>query len=309
MIERILGLDIGIASLGWAVIEYDKEDRTKNRIIKSGVRLFTKAEHPKDGSSLALPRRDARGARRTIKRKRQRMKKIKYLFIEYLGLNKEDLFVVKNREDKTIYTQKNIPNEERQDVWELRDKAVKDIILTPIEFTRVLTHIAKRRGYLSNSKVAEKEQDDSGKVKEGITRVKSLLDNGEYLTIGSAIYNETKDTKIRRNHPIEKRDKNGNVAIKDGEVVKEAGYQFVATRKLLEDEVKSIFKIQRELGSQIAFEKLEENYLELFNKQLPIAFDEKMIGKCTFEPKEDKAPRRAYARRAFKIPCQPQLVT
>ena len=145
MTERILGLDIGIASLGWAVINYNREDRSQNRIIKSGVRLFTKAEHPKDGSSLALPRRQARGARRTIKRKRQRMKKIKYLFVHYFGLTKENLFVVNNGEDRTIYTQKGMAKENRQDVWELRDKALNKI-LTPIEFARVLTHIAKRRG-------------------------------------------------------------------------------------------------------------------------------------------------------------------
>jgi CRISPR-associated endonuclease Csn1 len=298
MTERILGLDIGIASLGWAVIDYNREDRSKNRIVKSGVRLFTKAEHPKDGSSLALPRREARGARRTIKRKRQRMKKIKYLFVHYFGLTKEDLFVAKNREDKTIYTQRSIAKKNRQDVWELRDKALNEI-LAPIEFARVLTHIAKRRGYLSNSKVEEEKQSDKGAVKAGIIRVKSLLANEAYKTIGSAIYNETKDTKVRRNHPISKRDKEGNVVIKDGELVQETGYQFVATRKLLEDEAKSIFEAQRELGSKIAIEELEEKYLEFFNKQLPIAFDEKMIGKCTFEPKEDKAPRRAYASEEF----------
>ena len=298
MIERILGLDIGIASVGWAVIEYDKENRENNKIIKSGVRIFTQAEHPKDGSSLALPRRLARGARRTNKRKRQRMKKIKNLFIRYFGLKKEDLFIFNNKDDKTIYTQRSIEKENRQDVWELRDKALHKI-LTPIEFARVLTHIAKRRGYLSNSKVEEEKQSDKGAVKAGITRVKSLLDNEAYKTIGSAIYNETKDTKVRRNHPISKRDKEGNVIIKDGEFVKETGYQFVATRKLLEDEVKTIFEAQREIGSKIAFEELEEKYLELFNKQLPIAFDEKMIGKCTFEPKEDKAPRKAYASEEF----------
>jgi CRISPR-associated endonuclease Csn1 len=69
MVERILGLDIGIASLGWAVIDYDKENQENNKIVKSGVRIFTIAENPKTGESLALPRRNARGARRTNKRK------------------------------------------------------------------------------------------------------------------------------------------------------------------------------------------------------------------------------------------------
>ena len=79
MTERILGLDIGISSLGWAVINYDNTNSENNSIVKSGVRIFTIAENPKTGESLALPRRSARSARRTIKRKKQRLKAIKNL--------------------------------------------------------------------------------------------------------------------------------------------------------------------------------------------------------------------------------------
>lgn len=46
MKERILGLDIGITSIGWAVIDYSADNSTKNRVIKSGVRIFTVAENP-----------------------------------------------------------------------------------------------------------------------------------------------------------------------------------------------------------------------------------------------------------------------
>ena len=116
--KRILGLDIGIASVGWAVVEYDKEDMSENQIIKSGVRIFTQAEHPKDGSSLAMPRRLARGARRTLKRKRQRMKGIKRLFLDGLNLSHKDLFV--GESDETIYSKQG-----RLDVWQLRYEAVR----------------------------------------------------------------------------------------------------------------------------------------------------------------------------------------
>ena len=142
--ERILGLDIGIASLGWAVIDYDKENSLNNKIIKSGVRIFTIAENPKTGEPLALPRRNARGARRTIKRKKQRLKTIKNLFVKYLNLTKDEIF-----------SSVNIFNEKKQkDVWQLRDKALKRE-LTNKEFARVLMQIAKRRGYKSNRRVEE----------------------------------------------------------------------------------------------------------------------------------------------------------
>ena len=96
MTERILGLDIGISSLGWAVINYDKTNSENNSIVKSGVRIFTIAENPKTGESLALPRRNARSARRTIKRKKQRLKAIKNLFVKYLNLSKNELFSKEN---------------------------------------------------------------------------------------------------------------------------------------------------------------------------------------------------------------------
>ena len=63
-----LGLDIGTASIGWAVVNLDK-----NRIEDLGVRIFERPEHPKSGESLAKPRRVARSARRRLRRRRQRL--------------------------------------------------------------------------------------------------------------------------------------------------------------------------------------------------------------------------------------------
>ena len=97
LMKKILGIDLGIASIGWSLVK-EYEDRGKNEIIDFGVRIFTKAENPKTGASLALPRREARGARRVIRRKRKRMKDIKNLFIPYLGLKNEDLFEQKENE-------------------------------------------------------------------------------------------------------------------------------------------------------------------------------------------------------------------
>ena len=60
-----IGLDIGIASVGWAVLENNTHDEPF-RIIDLGVRIFDTAEQPKTGASLALPRREARSARRRL---------------------------------------------------------------------------------------------------------------------------------------------------------------------------------------------------------------------------------------------------
>ena len=51
-----LGLDIGISSVGWAVLQ-NMPDGEPFKIEDLGVRIFEKAEQPKTGASLALPRR------------------------------------------------------------------------------------------------------------------------------------------------------------------------------------------------------------------------------------------------------------
>ncbi|QOR62872.1 type II CRISPR RNA-guided endonuclease Cas9 [Sulfurovum sp. ST-21] len=269
MYQRILGLDIGIASIGWAVIDYSKEDATQNKIIKSGVRIFTQAEHPKDGSSLALPRRLARGARRTLKRKRQRMKAIKRLFIEYFSLTEGDLFVGKT--DKTIYSKKG-----RVDVWQLRAEAVSRV-LNNEEFARVLTHIAKRRGYKSNRKVEEKSDSEGKKVLGAIEHNVTLLK--EYETIGQAIYETTKDTGIRRN--------------------KEKDYSHSVSREMLLDEVEVIFKKQSSFGNTLATDVIKEKYVEIAFSQKDFASVDKMVGKCTFEKDELRAAKRTYSAEEF----------
>ncbi|WP_334082646.1 hypothetical protein, partial [Helicobacter typhlonius] len=82
---RIFGFDIGITSIGWAYVE-------SNELKDCGVRIFTKAENPKNGKSLALPRREARGARRRLARRKARLNAIKRLLCKEFGLNVSDYF-------------------------------------------------------------------------------------------------------------------------------------------------------------------------------------------------------------------------
>ncbi|RYA24295.1 type II CRISPR RNA-guided endonuclease Cas9 [Malaciobacter halophilus] len=267
MSERILGLDIGISSLGWAIIDYDKNNSLNNKIIKSGVRIFTIAENPKTGESLALPRRNARASRRTIKRKKQRIKGIKNLLVKYLDFSKDEIF-----------SPKNIFNEKKQkDVWQLRDKSLKRE-LTNKEFARVLMQIAKRRGYKSNRKVEENGNSEGKKVLSSIEKNKKLLNN--YLTIGQAIYQTTKETRTRRN--------------------KKDDYNHSISRDMLVDEINIIFEKQKEFKNPFASDNLKQEYLELFLKQRDFASVDKMVGFCTLEGKPNKrAAKASYSAELF----------
>ncbi|MBU1667031.1 type II CRISPR RNA-guided endonuclease Cas9 [bacterium] len=270
MIEKILGLDIGISSVGWAVINYDKDGIENNKIIKSGVRIFTQAEHPKDGKSLAEPRRLARGARRMNKRKRQRMRGVKRLFSKYLLLTKENLYV-NEIEDITIYSKKG-----RIDVWELRDKALKEK-LNASELARVLTHIAKRRGYKSNRKVDELGNSEGKKVLSAIEKNRELLK--DYETIGQAIFQSTKSTEIRRN--------------------KKDAYLHSVSREMLLDEVHIIFDKQRDFKNEWINDVFKNAFIDIAFYQRDFASVTQMVGRCTFEKNELRAAKRTYSAEEF----------
>jgi len=140
-----IGLDIGIASVGYSVLVIDSHD-VPYRIEKLGCRIFDKAEN-QDGSSLAFSRRNARSSRRRLRRHRHRLERIRGLIVSKGILTKEQL--------DSLYDSK-ISN-----IYELRTK-VLDEELSPEEFSRVLIHLAQRRGYASNRKHEKSNDENDG---------------------------------------------------------------------------------------------------------------------------------------------------
>ena len=85
-----IGLDIGITSVGWAVIE-NNEDCEPIRIVDLGSRIFDAAEVPKTGAPLAEARRNARSARRRNRRKVHRINRVKRLLVKYNIISQKKL--------------------------------------------------------------------------------------------------------------------------------------------------------------------------------------------------------------------------
>ena len=259
-----IGLDIGIASVGWAVINEDK-----SRIEDLGVRIFKKAEEA-DGKSLNLARREARSARRRVRRKAARMKKVKELLVKYNLISKEEL------EKLYVMTKDNI------DVWQLRAEGLESL-LDRKEWARVLTSIAKRRGYKSNRKI-EEEDKEVGKLSKGTIENKKILEEKGYRTIGEMFY---KDEKFKKN----KRNKGGE-------------YNNTVLRSMLVDEIHILFEMQRKLGNNFSSKELEKEYIEIVTYQKPYITPElleKMLGKCTFEKQEHRAPKNSYTFERFML--------
>lgn len=286
-----IGLDIGITSVGWAVLLNNSQDEPVH-IMDLGVRIFDRAEIPKTGESLAAPRRQARSARRRLRRRKHRLDRIKWL------LQQEQVIEIEAFTKR--YQSGNLP-----DVYRLRYEAL-DRRLTGDEFAQVLLHIAKHRGFRSTRK-AELKESESGAVLSATNKNKALMEEKGYRTVGEMIYcDEAFHTACPWND-------NGYILSPRNKV---EDYKHTILRKMLEEEVKTIFCKQRELGNSKANERLEERYIEIMTSQRsfdqgpgnqpdgsksPYALDgfSDRVGKCTFEKEEPRASKGTYSAELF----------
>lgn len=261
--KRRLGLDIGISSIGYSLIEYDDENFV-GKIIDTGVRIFTAAEQPKTGASLALPRREARGARRRLKRRSSRLYNIRKMLINNDFISQSEI--------ENLY----IKNKKIDDVWDLRKEALSRV-LSNVELYRIMMHIAKRRGFKSIRKSEEAKKE--GALLKAIKQNQENFENGNFQTIGEMFATIYTEDKAKRN--------------------KRENYQNSIPRELLYEEITIIFNKQRELGSTIAKLEIENEYKEIAFYQRPLQSVEGMIGTCTFEKGEQRAPKCAYSSEIF----------
>ena len=77
-----LALDLGSTSLGWAMLRLNT-DNAPCAVIKAGVRIFSDGRNPKDGSSLAVTRREARAMRRRRDRLLKRKSRMMHTLIAH----------------------------------------------------------------------------------------------------------------------------------------------------------------------------------------------------------------------------------
>ena len=275
----VLGLDVGITSCGWAVLELNHEDEPV-RIVDLNSRIFDKAEAG-NGDSLAAPRRMARGIRRLTRRRKFRLHRVRGFLVRHHILTKEEI--------ENLYT-----NPHKTDIYELRYRVLTEKV-SPSDWARLLIFFAKHRGFQSNRK-NEKSGED-GLMLAAIGENKKILEN--YRSVGDMLYSDEKFKDCKRN--------------------KGGTYRFTVSRSMLKEEVQILFKKQRELGQTFAGEDLEDEYLSIFSAQRnfdegpgansPYAGDqiEKMIGDCTFEdgengrPLQKRAPKASYAFMAFNL--------
>ena len=280
-----LGLDIGISSVGWAVLQ-NMPDGEPFKIEDLGVRIFEKAEQPKTGASLALPRREARGARRRLRRRRHRKERIKALLQETGCIGREELAVLLEASgfDKDVYT--------------LRAEGL-DRRLTQAEWARVLLHLAQRRGYRSNSTAEAAKDQETGALKTALSANQVLMEAKGYRTAGEMFCQDKKFQMLGPDGQIWRKTRNT------------AGdYSFTVTRDMVEAEAHMLFASQRQYGSSYASENMESRYCEILLSQRDFDVGPggsspfrkgDLRGTCTFERTELRAFKACYTFEYFKL--------
>lgn len=262
------GLDIGIASVGWAVLG-------ENRIIDLGVRCFDKAETAKEGNSLNLVRRTARLMRRRLRRRAWRLTKLARL------LKREGLI-----SDINILKQSPKQGTPAARSWQLRVDGL-DRKLNSEEWARVIYHLCKHRGFHWVSRAEEKaaegdSKSEGGKVKQGLAGTSKLMTEKGYRTAAEMVLAEFPDAQ---------RNKQGD-------------YSKALSRVLLGKELLLLFQKQREWGNAYSSAKFEAEILGNGDKKSGLFWAQKpalsgaallkMLGKCTFEKSEYRAPKSSF---------------
>lgn len=173
MTKNILGLDLGVSSIGWAYVQEDSTNSENNKIIKLGVRVnpLTVDEQLNFEKGKPITTNAGRTLARSARRNLQRFKLRRANLIDVLKKNnilKEGDLLTEIGENSTFQTQ------------ELRAKAAKEKIEL-LEFARVLLLINKKRGYKSSRKA---KNDEDGQIVDGMAVAKKLYEEnvtpGEY---------------------------------------------------------------------------------------------------------------------------------
>ena len=172
-----LGLDMGISSIGWSVVEVaDDKSQTPLRVVDMGVRKFNSGREDKTQAPLAAKRRQKRSMRRQRARFLRRQNKLINKLVD-LGLMPTSPTERRQLADCT-HPQITALALKQATPYHLRAAALDDH-LSAYALGRVLFALNQRRGFLSNRK-GDKES-ASKEFYEGINTLKQSLNNHKTL--------------------------------------------------------------------------------------------------------------------------------
>ena len=218
-----------------------------------------------------MARRLARSVRRLTRRRAHRLLRARRL------LKREGVLQAADFDENGLI--KSLPNTP----WQLRAAAL-DRKLMPLEWSSVLLHLIKHRGYLSQRKnEGETADKELGALLKGVADNAHTLQTGDFRTPAKLALNK-----------FEK--ESGHIRNQRGD------YSHTFSRKDLQAELNLLFEKQKEFGNPHVSDGLKEGIETLLMTQRPALSGDavqKMLGHCTFEPTEPKAAKNTYTAERF----------
>lgn len=269
---KTLGLDVGTNSIGWALVEDDKQ------IIDSGVRIFPvgvkEEDFLKNGKEVSknVDRRIARGIRRRFHRFKLRREKLIDILTKNGMLPNSDEFY------------------STRELYELRSRGL-DMELKLSEIGKILLMLNKRRGFKSNRKTnaSAEAKKEEGIVKEAISELqKKIVENncrtiGEYFTL---LFKKTDTISNWHNtdDPIER--------IRDRFVGRE---MYIAEFDMLWDKQKKFYP---NVLTDVLRTKIRD---EIIFYQRNLKSQKGLVARCRFEQYKRCAQKSSFLFQEFRI--------
>lgn len=259
--KYIIGLDIGIGSVGWAVVRNDDDCK---RLEDFGVRIFESGEIIESNKNIrkSQRRRKYRGMRRRIRRRNHRKERLK----NYL----ENIEFVSRAELSEFFAKNN------HDIIDIRVRALDEKV-TPVELTAALLHIAKRRGYKAfyelsdennNAKDKKAKEEEEKDIYKALTNTADVIKNGGYRSIAEAIMKDSEhfSDKISGRYKyrnIKEKDEKGKKK-SDGKISEN---DILFPTEMFEDEVRKILGKQKEFYPQLTDESIDKIFDIIFSRR------------------------------------------
>ncbi len=265
---KVLGLDIGTNSIGWALI--NMQGGRPVGILDMGVRVFDAGldELEKDGKGVSrnFNRRDKRSLRRQTERRVRRAIKLGHILQKAGLLPPGD---IDESEERNSYFEKL--DRALGSPYILRDKAL-DKKLEPYEIGRAFYHLSQRRGFESNRKSKPKKDDERGKVKEGI---KALVEKmADARTLGEYFAGlEKEKARIRGTY---------------------------THRDMYKDEFNQIWTAQTAFHPGTLTDGLKNDVFNAIFYQRPLKPQKNLIGNCEYEKGRKRAPIALLISQRFR---------
>lgn len=287
---KILGLDLGTNSIGWSLI-----DDEKNQILGMGSRIFQEGvidlgQGDREMSKNASRTGD-RGIRRQFFRRRLR-KKILLRELSKYGMCPLTAADIEEWKETKVFPESKLKEWFATNPYELRAASLNEK-LTLLELGRVLYHLIQRRGFQSNSRSAGEEAGaifDGKEGKIGISQTQESIKSSK--TLGLYLNN----IRPKDNQPFI----NGLERVRNR----------YTTRQMYIDEFELIWEKQKVYHSQLNEElktilggRRKDGYEHdgvLFH-QRPLRSQKHLVGKCSFEPSKTKSPISAVEVDKFRV--------